>query len=177
MRKRIVPTFAAALLALAAPAAAWQRPAPAALTLVTGQTAFRPGSPVAVKVRVANRSRAALGREELGRLTFRLEKVGRAAGACAPGECLLASFRAAGAGVVGPGASFEVELDLADLHWRDVASDGGDVPGLKSITWELRPGDYHLSAALDPLESEGAADEATPPRPGAASNKVFVIVE
>jgi len=176
MRKAIAPALCAALLALTAAAHAQQAgPARASVTLVTGQTAFRPGSPVAVKVRVENRTRAALKRAELGRLTFRLEKAGRAEGVCAPTECLLASFNVEDGGVVGPRAAFEVELDLADLHWRDAALDGGDVPGLKSMAWELRPGEYHLFVSLAPAD-EGDGGDARG-RAGVASNTVFVIVE
>ena len=96
-----------------------------------------------IKVKVVNDSRQTLSLDSRKAVTISLSTP-RKYSDCHRLDCFSASFFLGHSREIKPGASLEIEVDLADLYWNDMISAVYDTRQPKNMFVEVPSGSYYL---------------------------------
>ncbi|HYE16122.1 MAG TPA: hypothetical protein VD968_16915 [Pyrinomonadaceae bacterium] len=117
------------------------------LSVAASGASLDPRSSAKATVKIENRARGEVLLKQNRHVFFSLDVYGKGLGACARGDCFVAYFRIAEDRAIKRGETYTLEVELADLYWRDAAAEI-DTKFPKNMAEVIKPGDYYLHAAL-----------------------------
>ena len=127
-----------------------------------------------MRAKIENKSVLPVSKDELSSLIVTLTKYGKAAEDCRRGDCFSSSYQLKNLNKLKNGESLELEINLANLYWKDIISSLYNFNEPKNMPEVIRPGSYYLSMSLS---SPAANSTKQNPRVmEIKSNKILVRV-
>ena len=146
-----------------------------ALSISVAEVTFAPERKAKVKAKIVNETEEAVSFKDLGRVDFVFSRPSKAHEYCVLSDCFGASIPLDSGKGLGGGESLEFEVDLTDLHWKDVVLSGRDLRKPKNMFTEVPPGDYYLVMRIN-----APAEDATPQDPRFVafnSNRIMITMK